>query len=163
MSIMQLTEELALAGWGSFAPGEFCKIEFDTIGKAKVANNNWFALVKSIPVMNGADLDTWNQNYQDLLKQTRAGMFTSGKYFILILLIGTIGPDGLARLSQENAIGFLEMPNDITRGGGYTLMVLQDRKKVFMPKTVSLSTAMRATDFAKQTHLTLENYLLGLH
>ena len=49
MSISLLVSNLKKVGWKDFTPGNFLKVDFDTIGKAKIAKNNWFVLIKSVP------------------------------------------------------------------------------------------------------------------
>ena len=158
MSSDVLVSNLKKAGWNDFAPGEFFGVTFDKIGNAKIARNNWFALLKSLPVLNAAEIETWNNNYKNFLKKSQAGMFSSGKYFVLFLLVGTIGADAIQQISREKKLGFLEMPEDIMRGGGYSLMLVKDQKKIFTPKTIKLSNWLRAVEFAKQTLRALEDY-----
>jgi hypothetical protein len=158
MSSDVLVSNLEKVGWKDFAPGEFLKVDFDNIGKARIAKNNWFVLLKSVPVLDMVAIETWNSTYKDFLKRARSGLFSSGKYFILILLVDTIGADALDWLSQENKLGFLEAPETITNGGGYTLMLVKDRKRVFAPRTVKLWDALRATEFTNRTNQALGDY-----
>jgi hypothetical protein len=158
MSSDVLVSNLEKVGWKDFAPGEFLKVDFDNIGKARIAKNNWFVLLKSVPVLDMVAIETWNSTYKDFLKRARSGLFSSGKYFILILLVDTIGADALDWLSQENKLGFLEAPETITNGGGYTLMLVKDRKRVFAPRTVKLWDVLRATEFTNRTNQALGNY-----
>jgi hypothetical protein len=158
MSSEVLVSELKNAGWKDFAPGEFFGVDFEAIGNAKVAKNNWFALLKSLPVLGTAELETWGKNYKTFLKKSQAGMFSSGKYFILFLLVNTVGPDALEQISREKKLEFLEMPDDIMRGGGYTMMFVKDQKKIYTPKKIVLSNWLRAIDFAKNTHRALDDY-----
>ncbi len=159
MSDNVLIANLEKTGWKAFAPGEFLGVDFDQIGKAKIARNNWFLLLKSIPLLDAAGLDTWNEHYAHFSKRSRAGMFSSGKYFILILLVDSVGKDALERFAEGNDIGFLQLPDDITRGGGYTLMIVKDRKQILTPKKVVLWDVLRATDFVKQTHQAVADYV----
>jgi len=146
------------AGWRDLASGEFLGVEFDQIGKAKVARNNWFVMLKSTPLLDGIELDAWNDNYEYFSKRTQAGMFTSGKYFVLILLVDTVAADAVERFAQGAELGFLGTPEEITHGGGYTLMVIKDRKQILMPKKIVLWDLLRATEFAKQTHQAVVGY-----
>jgi hypothetical protein len=157
-----LVSNLEKVGWKDFAPGEFLKVDFDNIGKAKIAKNNWFVLLKSVPVLNMAEIETWNDIYKDFTKRSRSGMFSSGKYFVLILLVDTIGADAVEWLSQENQPGFLEVADTITNGGGYTLMVVKDRKRIFAPKGVKLWDLLRATDFTNRTNHAVGEYVTSL-
>ena len=158
MSNDDLINSLKKAGWKDFESGEFFGVEFDKIGNAKVARNNWFALLKFLPVLDAAEIETWNNNYKFFLKKSPAGMFSSGKYFVLFLLVDTVGADALEKISREKKLAFLEMPDDIMRGGGYVLMLVKDQKKIFMPKKIKLSNWMYAIDFAKNTHRALDEY-----
>jgi hypothetical protein len=158
MSSEGLVSKLKNAGWKDFAPGEFFSVNFETIGKAKVAKNNWFALLKSLPVLDTNELEIWNKNYKVFLKKSQAGMFSSGKFFVLILLVDTVGPDAVEQISREKKLEFLEMPDDIMRGGGYVLMFVKDQKKIYMPKKIKLSGWLHAVDFAKNTHRALDAY-----
>ena len=157
-----LVSNLEKVGWKDFAPGEFLKVDFDTIGRTKIAKNNWFVLLKSVPVLDMAEIETWTDIYKDFTKRARSGMFSSGKYFVLILLVDTLGADALDWLSQENQLGFLETPDTITNGGGYTLMVVQDRKRIFAPRGVKLWDALRATDFTNRTNQAVGDYVNSL-
>ena len=85
MSSDILVGNLEQVGWKDFAPGTFLKVDFDNIGKARIAKNNWFVLLKSIPVLDVAEIETWNKTYKDFSKRAQSGLFSSGKYFILIL------------------------------------------------------------------------------
>jgi hypothetical protein len=158
MSSDILVSSLEKIGWTDFAPGEFLKVDFDHIGKAKIAKNNWFVLLKSVPVLDVAAIETWNKIYKDFSKRAQSGLFSSGKYFILILLVDTIGADAPDWLSQENKLAFLEPPPTITNGGGYTLMLVRDRKLVSAPKTVKLWNVLRATEFTNRTNQALGDY-----
>ena len=153
-----LVSNLKKIGWKDFAPGEFLKADFDNIGEAKVAKNNWFVLLKSVPVLDMVEIETWNKTYKDFTKRARSGLFSSGKYFVLILLVDTIEADALDWLSQEDKQGFLEVSDTITNGGGYTLVLVKDRQQIYMPKTVRLWDVLRAEDFTNQTNQTLGNY-----
>ena len=157
MSNEQLISNLQNMGWKDFAPGEFKGFNFEQVGQAKVDRYNWFVLIQSLPVLDVPTLETWNQNYKELAKKARAGFVSSGKYFVLILLIDTISADLLELLSKEDKLDLLKMP-DITRGGGYTLMLIKDRQKIFMPKSVSLSPLLKATEWNKQTYMALDTY-----
>jgi hypothetical protein len=161
MSNDPLVSQLKKVGWADFSPGEFLGVDFDAIGKAKVARNNWFALLKSIPVLDGAGLDAWNGHYAHFSKKSPAGMFISGKYFVLILLVDTVSADAVERFAQEE-MGFLQNPDQIARGGGYTMLVIKDRKQILMPKRVELWNAVRALEFAKRTHQAVVDYINGL-
>lgn len=86
-------------------------------------------------------------------------LFSSGKYFILILLVDTIGAEVLTWLSQENKLNFLETTQTITNGGGYTLMLDKDRKQIFMPEAVKLWDLLRTTDFTNRTNQALGDSL----
>ena len=158
MSSDILVGNLEKVGWKDFAPGTFLKVDFDHIGKAKIARNNWFVLLKAVPVLDVAEIETWNKTYKDFSKRAQSGLFSSGKYFILILLVDTIAADALDWLSQENKLGFLEPPKIITNGGGYTLMLVQDQKQIFVPKTVKLWDVLRATEFTNRTNQALGDY-----
>jgi hypothetical protein len=158
MSIGQLVNNLEKVGWRDFTPGKFLKVDFDTIGTVKIAKNSWFVLLKSLPVLDMAVIETWNKIYKDFSKQALSGMFSSGKYFILILLVDTIGAEALVWLSQENKLDFLETDDTITNGGGYTLMLVKDRKQIFMPKTVKLWNLLRAVEFTNRTNQALVDY-----
>ena len=162
MSNENLVSNLEKVGWKDFAPGEFLKVDFDTIGKTKIAKNNWFVLLKSVPVLDMAAIETWTKTYKDFTKRARAGMFSSGKYFVLVLLVDTIGADAVDWLSQGNQLGFLAPPDTITRGGGYTLVVIKDRKRIFAPKGVKLWDLLRATDFTNRTNQAVGEYVNGL-
>jgi len=153
-----LVSNLEKIGWKDFAPGEFLKVDFDNIGKAKVARNNWFVLLKSVSVLTMAEIESWSKSYQDFLKRSRSGLFSSGKYFVLMLLVDTVEADALNWLLQEDKQGFLQVSDTITNGGGYTLMLVKDRQQIFMPKTVKLWNALRASDFTNRTNQALGNY-----
>ena len=157
-----LIAQLKKAGWADFSPGEFLGVEFDAIGTAKLARNNWFALLKSIPVLDVAGLDAWNERYAQFAKKSPAGMFSSGKYFVLLLLVDTVGADAVERFARGPELGILKNPEQITRGGGYTMMVIKDRKQILMPKEVALLDALRANDFAKQTHQAVIDWITSL-
>jgi hypothetical protein len=158
MSSDVLVSNLEKVGWRDFAPGEFLKVDFDNIGKAKIAKNNWFVLLKSVPVLDMVGIETWDKIYKDFSKRAQSGLFSSGKYFILILLADTIGADALDWLSQGNKLGFLEPPQTITNGGGYALMLVKDREQISMPKTVKLWDVLRATEFTNRTNQALGDY-----
>jgi hypothetical protein len=159
MSSDTLVSNLEKVGWKDFAPGKFLEVDFDNIGKAKIAKNNWFVLLRSVPVLNMVEIETWNNIYKNFSKRAQSGLFSSGKYFVLILLVDTIGADALDWLSQENKLGFLESPpKTITNGGGYALMLVKDRKQIFMPKAVKLWDVLRATDFTNRTNQALGDY-----
>ena len=158
MSINVLVSNLKKVGWKDFSPGEFIKVEFDTIGKTKIAKNNWFVLLKSVPVLDMAEIETWNNVYKNFSKKALSGLFSSGKYFVLILLVDTIGADALAWLSQGNQLDFLETTDTITNGGGYTLVLVKDRKHIFGPKTVKLWNLLRATELTNRTNQALGEY-----
>lgn len=158
MSISLLVSNLKKVGWKDFTPGNFLKVDFDTIGKAKIAKNNWFVLIKSVPILDMAEIENWNNTYKNFSKQAQSGLFSSGKYFILILLVDAIDADALAWLSQENKLDFLEITQTITNGGDYTLMLVKDRKQIFMPKTVKLWNLLRATEFTNRTNQALGCY-----
>jgi hypothetical protein len=153
-----LVSNLEQVGWKDFAPGEFLKVDFDNIGTAKVAKNDWFVLLKSVPVLDVAAIETWNQAYKDLCKRSPARMFSRGKYFILMLLVDTIGADAPEWLSQGGKLEFLESPDVITRGGGYALMLVKDAKRVAMPQGVKLWDLLRAVEFTKRTTQALVDY-----
>jgi len=161
MSIDPLVTQLKKVGWADFSPGEFLGVDFDAVGKAKVARNNWFALVKSMPVLDASGLDTWEGHYAHLAKKSPAGMFKRGKYFMLMLLVDTVADDAVERFAEEE-MGFLKNPDQITGGGGYTMLVIKDRKQILMPKKVVLWDALRATEFAKRTHQAVLDYLNSL-
>ena len=101
MTVNGLVSHLEKAGWRDFAPGEFLGVTFDAIGKAKLARNNWFAVVKSIPRLDAAALDTWNGHYAHLCKKAPARLFSAGKYFVLILLVEEIGAGAWNALRTE--------------------------------------------------------------
>ena len=48
--------------------------------------------------------------------------------------------------------------NTITNGGGYTLMLVKDRKRILMPKTVKLWDLLRAIEFTNRTNQALDAY-----
>jgi len=158
MSMSTLVRNLKKVGWKDFSPGKFLKVDFDTIGKAKIAKNNWFVCIKSVPVLDMTEIEAWNNTYKKFTKQAQSGLFSSGKYFILILLADTIGADALVWLSQDNKLDFLETTQTITNGGGYTLMLVKDRKQILMPKTVKLWDVLRATEFSNRTNQALGDY-----
>ncbi|MFN2108401.1 MAG: HEAT repeat domain-containing protein [Anaerolineae bacterium] len=162
MSNEALIKNLTKVGWKDFSPDEFLGVAFDQVGKAKVARNNWFVLLKSVPTLDAAGLEAWSDHYAHFMKKSQAGMFTSGKYFILILLAGSVTADAAERLGQEPLPGFLELSDEITRGGGYTLLVIKDRKRILMPKKIVLWNALRATEFAQKTHQAVVDYLNSL-
>jgi len=162
MSSDVLVSKLENVGWQDFAPGQFLKVDFDNIGKAKIAKNNWFVLLKSVPVLNMAEIETWNNIYKNFLKGSRSGLFSSGKYFVLILLVDTAAADALDWLSQENKVGFLETIKTITNGGGYTLVLVKDRKQIFMPTSVKLWDVLQANKFTNRTNQALGNYMKSL-
>jgi hypothetical protein len=161
MSIEPLVAQLKQVGWAEFSPGEFLGVDFDAIGKAKVARNDWFALVKFIPVLDGPGLDAWNEHYAHFAKKSPASMFRRGKYFVLMLLVGTVAADAVERFAREE-MGFLKNPDQIARGGGYTMLVIKDRKQILMPKKVELWDAVRGLDFVKRTHQAVVDYLNSL-
>jgi hypothetical protein len=158
MSDELLVSALKKVGWTGFAPGEFLGVDFEAIGKAKVARNNWFALVKPIPVLDAAGLEAWDRHYADFSKRSPARLFSAGKFFVLILLVDTVAADAVERLAQGEQLGFLKDTDEITGGGGYTMVVIKDRKQLLMPKKVRLWDAVRATDFLKQTHKAVVAY-----
>lgn len=162
MSSDVLIGNLQKVGWKDFAPGEYLKIGFDHIGKAKIARNNWFVLLKSVPVLDMAGIETWSKTYKDFAKRSRSGLFSSGKYFVLVLLVDTIGADALDGLSEENMPSFLETPDTITGGGGYTLVVVKDRKRILAPQGVKLWDMLRATEFTNRTNQAVGEYLNSL-
>lgn len=162
MSSEVLIKNLTKAGWKDFSPNEFLGVAFDQIGKAKVARNNWFVLLKSLPTLDAAALEAWSDHYAHFMKKSQAGMFTSGKYFILILLVDSVTADAVERLGQEPLPGFLELSDEITRGGGYTLLALKDRTRILMPKKIVLWNVLRATEFAQKTHQAVVEYVNGL-
>ena len=153
-----LISQLQKAGWSEFGPGDFLGVEFDAVGKARVARNNWFVLLKSIPVLDVAGIDTWSDHYARFHKRADAGMFRSGKYFILILLVDTIGAGALERFS-EGPPSFLEDSELIARGGGYVIVVVKDRKRVLMPDEITLWDMVQATQFVGRTHGAVADYL----
>jgi len=162
MSNEALIKHLAKAGWKDFAPDVYLGVAFDQVGKAKVARNNWFVLFKSLPTLDAAALEAWSGHYAHFMKKSQSGMFTSGKYFVLILLADTLAADAVERLGQDPPPGFLVLSDEITRGGGYTLLALKDRKQVLMPKKVVLWDALRATEFAQKTHQAVVEYVNSL-
>jgi len=162
MGTESLVSNLKKVGWKDFAPGEFINIEFEQIGKTKLARNNWFVLIKSLPVLNRSTMESWNANYAKFYKKSQAGMFSSGKYFVLMLLVDTISPDALTEISQEGPPDFLVMPGDIFRGGGFTLMLVKDIGRVFLPKKVTVSHYLKAIDFVKNTIAALEDFQKSL-
>jgi hypothetical protein len=158
MSIEILVGKLEQVGWKDFAPGTFLKVDFDSIGTTKIAKNDWFVLIKSVSILDVAAIETWNQRYRDLVKRSPARMFSRGKYFVLILLVDTVGADALEWLSEEGKLEFLEPPDVITNGGGYALLLIKDRKQVAMPKRVKLWDLLRATDLTNRTSQALADY-----
>lgn len=155
MSLNLLVNNLKKVGWKDFTPGEFLKVEFDTIGKAKIARNNWFVLVKSVAVLDSTEIESWSNTYKKFAKQALSGLFSSGKYFIMILLVDTIDADTLTWLSEGNQLDFLETTGTITNGGGYTLMLVKDKGRILMPKTVKLWDMLRAVEFTNRTNQAL--------
>ncbi len=162
MNSDNLVNYLMRVGWKDFSPGDFLDVHFEHIGRTRLAHNNWFVLIKSIPVLDATELDHWNGIYTHFCRRARAGFFTAGKFFVLILLVGSIALDAMQKMYADQKLAFLEMPADITRGGGYTLLFLQDRKRIFMPRVVSFSPLLQATDFARRTHQALETFRDGL-
>jgi hypothetical protein len=81
---LALVGHLKKAGWSKFSPGEFLGVEFDTIGKARIARNDWFVVVKAIPVLDVAALEAWNDHYARFWKRAPARLFSSGKYFMRV-------------------------------------------------------------------------------
>ena len=162
MSIDVLVSYLRKTGWREFSPGEFLGVAFDTIGEARIARNDWFVLLKSMPELDVAALDTWNDHYAHFWKRTPARMFSRGKYFVLILLVETVAPDAAELFSSGDDLGLLENPEEITRGGGYPMLVIEDWKQILMPKKVELWEPVRATEFARQTHRAVVDYLDSL-
>jgi len=158
MSEEILVNKLHAMGKTDFAPGEFLGADFDQISKVKVNRYTWSVLLKSLPVLDKAALDTWNQTYQHLAKKARAGFISSGKYFVLILTVDMISADVLQQLSQDGKLDFLEMSRDITRGGGYVLLLVKDRKQIFMPKQVNIPSVLKATEWHKQLFTVLDAY-----
>jgi hypothetical protein len=159
MSIDLLVDQLKKAGWSDFGSGQFLGVAFDTIGKAKVARNSWFVLVESIPVLDAAGLDTWSDHYARFRKKSRSGMFTSGKYFVLILLADTLSADAAERLSDGLTPGLLENPEPILNGGGYGVVVLRDRLQLLMPQEIILWDMVRATEFAQRSNQAVVDYV----
>jgi len=159
MSAEVLIKHLTKAGWKDFSPDAFLGVDFDQVGKAKIARNNWFVLLKSMPTLDTVALEAWSDHYAHFMKKSLARMFTSGKYFVLILLADTVADDAAERLTQDARPGFLELSDEITRGGGYTLLVLKDRMQLLMPKKIVLWDALRATAFAQKTHQAVVDYL----
>jgi hypothetical protein len=162
MTVNGLVSHLEKVGWSDFSPGDFLGVTFDAIGKAKLARNNWFAVVKSIPRLDAAALDTWNGHYAHMWKKAPARLFSSGKYFVLILLIEEIAPDALERLVKRDDVALLENPEEITGGGGYPLLAVRGQQHVLMPKKVVLWELVRAKAFAGRTHRAVVDYLKGL-
>jgi len=162
MTVNGLVSHLEKAGWSDFSPGDFLGVTFDAIGKAKLARNNWFAVVKSIPRLDAAALATWNGHYAHMWKKAPARLFSSGKYFVLILLIEEIAPDALERLVKRDDVALLENPEEITGGGGYPLLAVRGQQHVLMPKKVVLWELVRAKAFAGRTHRAVVDYLNGL-
>jgi len=162
MTVDGLASHLKKAGWKEFSAGEFLGVPFDAIGKARIARNNWFAILKAIPVLDEAALDAWNDHYAHFWKKTPSRMFSAGKYFVLILLVETVAPDAVERFAHGDDLGLLENPEEITSGGGYPLMVIKDRKQILMPKKVVLWKATQATEFARGTHQAVVDYLDSL-
>jgi hypothetical protein len=162
MSINVLVSHLEKAGWKGFSPGEFLGVAFDAIGKAKIARNNWFAILKSIPILDEAALDAWNDHYAHFWKKAPARLFSAGKYFVLILVAETVAPDAVERFARGDDLGLLENPEEITGGGGYPLLVISDREQILMPKNVVFWKPLRATEFAKGTHQAVVDYVEGL-
>ena len=162
MTVNGLVSHLEKVGWRDFAPGEFLEVTFDAIGKAKLARNNWFAVVKSIPRLDAAALDTWNGHYAHLWKKAPARLFSSGKYFVLILLIEEIGAEALERLANRDEVALLKNPEEITRGGGYPLLAIRGQQHVLMPKKVVLWEPLKARAVARRTHKAVVDYLNGL-
>ncbi len=153
-----LVSRLQKIGWKDFAPGKFVKVDFDQIGHVKIAKNNWFVLIKSISLLNADEIEFWNNTYQHFLKKTLSGMFSSGKYFILILLVDSIDGDTLDLITQENKPALFVPPQKITNGGGYALMLVKDRNQIFMPKAVKLWDVLHASEFTNQTNQVLHEH-----
>lgn len=72
-----LVSNLKKVGWKNFSPGKFLRIDFDNIDTAKIAKNNWFVLLKSVPVLDMAEIEIWNNNYKNFSKQALSGLFSS--------------------------------------------------------------------------------------
>lgn len=153
-----LVRDLARIGWKDFAGGEFLDVEFDVIGKTKIAKNNWFVLLKTVPVLGMAEIEAWNDIYGRFTKRSRSGLFSSGKYFFLILLVDTTEADALEWLSREEMRGFLETPKTITNGGGIAALFARDRNTIFMAENVRLWDVLRATDLVNKTTRALVDY-----
>jgi hypothetical protein len=162
MTVDRLANHLKKAGWKAFSAGEFLGVSFDAIGKARIARNNWFVILKSIPILDEAALDTWNDHYAHFWKKAPARLFSAGKYFVLILVVETVAPDAVERFASGDDLGLLEKPEEITGGGGYPMLVLKDRKQILMPKKVVLWEPLRATAFARGTHQAVVDYLDSL-
>ncbi len=161
MTVDVLANHLKKAGWKEFSAGEFLGVPFDAIGKARIARNNWFVILKSIPVLDEAALDAWNDHYAHFWKKAPARLFSAGKYFVLILLVETVAPDAVERFASGDDLGLLKKPEEITGGGGYPILVIKDRKQILMPKKVVLWEPLRATEFAKRTHQAVVDYVDG--
>jgi hypothetical protein len=162
MTLEALASHLEEAGWKDFSPGEFLGVTFEAIGKAKLARNNWFALLKSIPQLDEAALDAWGDHYAHFWKKTPARMFSGGKYFVLILLVETITPATVERLASRDDVTLLDDPEEITRGGGYPVLAIRGQQHVLMPRKVVLWEPLRAKAFAGRTHKAVVDYLNGL-
>jgi hypothetical protein len=113
-------------------------------------------------VLDAAGMDAWSDHYAHFSKRARAGMFTSGKYLVLILLADTIDRDAAQRLAGGFTPGFLEIPDVIDRGGGHTVVVIQDPKKLLTPKKIVLWDIVRATEFVKRTHQAVVDYVKAI-
>ena len=162
MTVNGLVPHLEQADWKDFAPGEFLGVTFEAIGKAKLARNNWFALVKSIPELDEAALDAWGDHYALSWRKAPARLFSRGKYFVLILLVEEVTPNALERLANRDDVALLENPEEITGGGGYPLVAMRGQQHVLMPKKVVLWEPLRAKEFPGRTRKAAVDYLNGL-
>ena len=78
MSSDILVNSLEEVGWRDFAPGEFLKVDFDNIGKARIAKNNWFVLLKSVPVLDVAEIEyhhQWRRLYPDVGQRSETNSY----------------------------------------------------------------------------------------
>ena len=158
MDKRKLVGYLRKVGWKEFTHGDFFDIKFDLIGKSKTDGKDWFVLLKSLEEMDAATLARWNANYQKISKKSRSGIFTLGRYFVLILVAYTISEDVLQQLLWVGLPDMLKAPEDITRGGGFTLLLVIDRKEIFKPKTMEVSNSIGSTELTTDTYRALNAF-----
>ena len=153
MDIEELLNNLKNVGWGDFAPGTFLDIDLDQIGKAKVARDHWFILIKALAVLDNAAITEWNENFSLLLKRSPARGFKRGRFFILLLLVERIAEDTAEKLLPGNLPDILVMadPEYIFTGGGFSLVLNKEQQEIITPNRIRLANWWRATTFINQT------------